>query len=114
VANRAQTEPKYLCWEKVSMSEICPSQTKGMAWTTKISPKTIISTRPGVSGSPSNQDPVPVGSSLFLSRRAVIAPATIETAQKAKKTDAAAARSTSIRSVALPVHVLRSITELAA
>ena len=70
--------------------------------------------RPGESGISSNQEPLPAESSFPLRAIAIITPATIETAQKAKKAEAAAARSTSIRSEELPVHVLRSIAELTA
>ena len=114
MVKKAQTEPRYLCSKKVPISEICPSQSRGMAWTARINPKAMIMARPGELGRSSNQEPLPAESSFPLKRIAIITPATIETAQKAKKAEAAAARSTSIRSGGFPAHVLRSIAELTA
>ena len=80
----------------------------------------------GESERSANQDPLPGESRLpnvppgesrlpnVLINRAKITPTTIETAQKAKKTEAAAALSTSIRSGAFPAHDEVSIAELAA
>ena len=70
----------------------------------------------GESERSANQDPLPGESRLpkVLINRAKITPATIETAQKAKKTEAVAALSASIRSGAFPAHDEVSIAELAA